>query len=80
MSVEAGDTELQFFQFVAAYDADYVTRDGRLVIDDPEIRQRLVKAIDSYTAIYRKGCTPPDSVDLGAISATTRRSWPRRSS
>ena len=52
----------QFFQFMAAYDADYVTRDGRLVIDDPEIRRRLIKAIDSYTAVYRKGCTPPDSV------------------
>ena len=61
-------TPIQFFQFVAAFDADYVSRDGRLVIDDPEIRQRLVKAIDSYTAIYRKGCTPPDSLtwaDLG---------------
>ena len=45
-----------------AYEADYVTRDGRLVIDDPEVRRRLIKAIDSYTAIYRKGCTPPDSV------------------
>ena len=40
-----------------------MTRDGRLVIDDPEVRQGLIKAIDSYTAIYRKGCTPPDSVD-----------------
>ena len=39
-----------------------MTRDGKLVIDDPEIRQKLIKAIDSYTAIYRKGCTPPDSV------------------
>ena len=45
-----------------AYEADYVTRDGRLVIDDPEVRRRLIKAIDGYTAIYRKGCTPPDSV------------------
>jgi multiple sugar transport system substrate-binding protein len=62
MSVEANDTTDQFFQFLRAYDADYVTRDGKLVIDDPEIRQRLVKAIDDYTAIYRKGCTPPDSV------------------
>ena len=35
---------------MAAYDADYVTRDGKLVIDDPEIRRRLVKALDSYTA------------------------------
>ena len=62
MSAESDDARTQFFQFVAAYQADYVTRDGRLVIDDPEIRQRLIKAIDSYTAIYRKGCTPPDSV------------------
>jgi multiple sugar transport system substrate-binding protein len=62
MSVGATETTFQFFQFVYAYDADYVTRDGKLVIDDPEIRRRLVKAIDSYTAVYRKGCTPPDSV------------------
>jgi multiple sugar transport system substrate-binding protein len=62
VSVDAADTTDQFFQFVSAYDADYVTRDGKLVIDDPEIRRRLVKAIDSYTAVYRRGCTPPDSV------------------
>ena len=46
-----------------AYEADYVTRDGRLVIDEPEVRDRLIKALDGYTAIYRKGCTPPDAVD-----------------
>jgi multiple sugar transport system substrate-binding protein len=56
------DTVDQFAQFVVAYEADYVTPDGRLVLDDPEIRQKLVRALDSYTAIYRKGCTPPDSV------------------
>jgi multiple sugar transport system substrate-binding protein len=62
------DTEIEFLQFMTANKADYVTRDGSLVIDDSEIRQKLVKAIDSYTAIYRKGCTPPDSVtwDTGA--------------
>jgi multiple sugar transport system substrate-binding protein len=47
---------------VDAYDANYVTRDGELVIDDPEIRRKLIKAIDGYTAIYRKGCTPPDAI------------------
>jgi multiple sugar transport system substrate-binding protein len=62
MSGDAGETWLQFSQFVAAYDAEYVAPDGRLVIDDPEIRRRLVEAIDSYTAIYRKGCIPPDAV------------------
>jgi len=62
MSAEAADTLDQFLQFVAAYEADYVTREGKLVIDEPEIRQRLVEAMDSYTAIWRKGCTPPDAV------------------
>ena len=66
MSVEApGETDVQFTQFVDAYGADYVTRDGRLVIDDPEVRQKLIRAMDSYTAIYRKGCTPPNSVIMG---------------
>lgn len=74
MAVQAGDTDLQFFQFVAAYDAHYVSRDGRLLIDDPGIRQRLVKAIDSYTAIYRKGCTPPGALEWSSAPATTRRS------
>ena len=59
---EAGDTQFEFFQFMAAYKANYVTSDGRLVIDDPEVRRKLAKAIDSFTMIYRKGCTPPASV------------------
>ena len=62
MSATSVDTANGFWQFVSAYDANYVTRDGRLVIDDPEVRRRLIKVIDSYTAIYRKGCTPPDSI------------------
>jgi multiple sugar transport system substrate-binding protein len=62
MSAEAEDTRQHFEQFMVAYEADWVTADGRLVIDDPVVRQRLVKALDSYTGIYRKGCTPPDSV------------------
>jgi multiple sugar transport system substrate-binding protein len=61
MSVENTDTVFQFLQFVAAYKADYVTPDGRLVIDDPEIRRKLIDAIDSFTEIYRKDCSPPDS-------------------
>jgi multiple sugar transport system substrate-binding protein len=63
MSGEPSDTQYQFFPFLVAYNADYVTRDGRLVIDDPEIRRKLVQALERYTAIWRKGCTPPESLD-----------------
>jgi multiple sugar transport system substrate-binding protein len=62
MSVEASDTWVQFLQFLAAYDAEYVRADGRLVIDDPKIRQGLIEAIDRYTSIYRDGCAPPGAV------------------
>ena len=60
--VEQYRTSNQLEQFMLAYEADYVTPDGRLVIDDPEVRRRNIKAIDSYAAIYLKGCTPRDSV------------------
>ena len=62
MSVDSVDTVNGINQFMNAYEAYHVTDDGRLVIDDPEVRRRLIQAIDSYTAIYRKGCTPPDSI------------------
>jgi multiple sugar transport system substrate-binding protein len=62
MSADSVDTSNGIWQFIHAYEADYVTRDGRLVIDDPEVRRRLIQALDGYTQIYRKGCTPPESV------------------
>jgi multiple sugar transport system substrate-binding protein len=62
MSATSQDTQNGIWQFIDAYEADYVTRDGRLVIDDPEVRRRLIQAVDGFTAIYRKGCTPPDSI------------------
>ena len=56
------DTWDQFIQFVAAYDAHYVTRGGELVIDHPDVRRGLIRAMAGYTAIYREGCAPPDAV------------------
>jgi multiple sugar transport system substrate-binding protein len=72
MSVEASDTNGQFRQFLHARAADWVTRDGRLVIDDPDVRRKLIEAMDSYTAIYRKGCTPPDAITWANIDNNKR--------
>ena len=79
MSGEFVDAEFQFSQFLNAYNADAVNRDGELAIDGPEARQRLVKAIKAYTAIYRKGCTPPSSLTWDSASTTTSSSWRRPS-
>jgi multiple sugar transport system substrate-binding protein len=72
MSADAGDTWFQFLQFATAYGADYVTPNGRLVLDDPEIRRKLVEAIDRYTSIYRQGCTPPDAVTWADVDNNRR--------
>ena len=58
----AVDTWFEFLQFTAAYDAEYVTSQGKLVIDDPGIRSGIIQAMASYTSLYSKGCTPPDAV------------------
>ncbi len=78
MSAKGSDTDTQIAQFMSAYEANYVTRDGRLVINETLVRGRLIKALEAYTAIWRKGCTPPDAVDWDN-RATTRRSWSRGS-
>ena len=64
-----GDTWDQFTQFKYAYDAYWgASADGRSRVADPTARDTdpaarasLIKALDSYTAVYRKGCTPPDA-------------------
>jgi multiple sugar transport system substrate-binding protein len=64
MSVAAPiDTEFELTQFQLAYQASWLSRDGRVQVDDPKVREGMVKAMRAYTEIWRKGCTPPDAVD-----------------
>jgi multiple sugar transport system substrate-binding protein len=68
MAAKPADTEDQFFQFRQAFGANYVTHDGKLLADDPEVRHQLIEALRSYTEVWRKGCTPPDAtgwIDAG---------------
>ena len=63
MSLAAvSDTFNELEQFQLAYGAPWLDRDRRLQVDDPTIREGMIKALDAYTVIWRKGCTPPDSV------------------
>jgi multiple sugar transport system substrate-binding protein len=45
----------------------WITRNGLLQLDDPAVRAGMVDALKDYTAIWRKGCTPPDSRNWGNI-------------
>jgi multiple sugar transport system substrate-binding protein len=64
MSVAAtADTHTQITQFQLAYQAPWLNLDRRVQIDDPKVREGMVTALRAYTEIWRKGCTPPGSVD-----------------
>jgi multiple sugar transport system substrate-binding protein len=62
MSVAAlSDTFNELEQFQLAYDAHWLGHGRRLRVDDPKVRAGMVKALSDYTAIWRKGCTPPEA-------------------
>ena len=44
-----------------AYNVKLVDDNGKLLVDDPKVRDGLIHALKDYTDTYIKGCTPPSS-------------------
>ena len=44
-----------------AYNVKLVDDDGKLLVDDPKVRQNLIGALKDYTDTYTRGCSPPSS-------------------
>ncbi|HTO67092.1 MAG TPA: ABC transporter substrate-binding protein [Bradyrhizobium sp.] len=61
MGVESTDSFQSFYTFMDAYNVKLVDDDGKLLVDDPKVRENLIKAMKDYTDTYIKGCTPPSS-------------------
>jgi multiple sugar transport system substrate-binding protein len=61
MGVESTDSFQSFYTFMDAYKIKLVDDDGKLLVDDPKVRENLIKALKDYTDPYLKGCTPPSS-------------------
>lgn len=61
MGVESTDSFQSFYTFMDAYHVKLVDDDGKLLVDDPKVRDGLIKALKDYTDTYIKGCTPPSS-------------------
>lgn len=61
MGVESTDSFQSFYTFMDAYHVKLVDDDGKLLVDDPKVREGLIKALKDYTDTYIKGCTPPSS-------------------
>jgi multiple sugar transport system substrate-binding protein len=61
MGVDSTDSFYSFLTFMDAYNVKLVDDDGKLLVDDPKVKEGLVKALSDYIAPYQKGCTPPSS-------------------
>ena len=61
MGVESTDSFQSFLSWVDAYNVKLVDDSGKLLVDDPKVREGLIAALRDYTDIYSKGCSPPSS-------------------
>jgi multiple sugar transport system substrate-binding protein len=61
MGVNGSDSFYSFLTFMDAYNVKLVDDNGKLLVDDPKVRQGLISAMKDYTDPYVKGCTPPSS-------------------
>ncbi|WP_428685464.1 ABC transporter substrate-binding protein [Reyranella sp.] len=61
MGVESTDSFQSFLSWVDAYNVKLVDDSGKLLVDDPKVREGLIAALRDYTDVYTKGCSPPSS-------------------
>ncbi len=61
LGVNSSDSFFSFLTFVDAYNVKLVSDSGKVLVDDPSVRQGLISAVTDYTNVYVKGCTPPSS-------------------
>ncbi|MEO8133475.1 MAG: ABC transporter substrate-binding protein [Betaproteobacteria bacterium] len=61
MGVDSSDSFYSFLTVMDAYNVKLVDDNGKLLVNDPKVRQGLVSALKDYTDIRTRGCTPPSS-------------------
>jgi multiple sugar transport system substrate-binding protein len=61
LGVDSSDSFYSFLTYADAYNVKLVNDSGKLLVDDPAVRQGLIGAMTDYTSIYSKGCSPPSS-------------------
>lgn len=61
MGVDSSDAFFSYLTFMDAYNVKLVDDNGKLLVDQPSVRQGLIESMKDYTQIYVRGCTPPSS-------------------
>jgi multiple sugar transport system substrate-binding protein len=63
MGVDSSDSFYSFLTYMDAYNVKLVDDDGKLRVDNKEVRQGLINAVRDYTETVGKGCTPPSAIN-----------------
>ena len=58
LSIQASDTYYQFEQILDAYDIEVLDENGQLRLNDPQVRQGLIAALDWIIQFYQDGYVP----------------------
>lgn len=65
MSTNATDTYYNTQMFLNAYGVEILDADGRSRLGEPEMRTRLIAALNDYVSLHRRNCNPPGSISWG---------------
>jgi multiple sugar transport system substrate-binding protein len=66
LSTTGDDPNNLFNQFLVAYGgAGIVTPDGKLHVDDPKVRDAVIKALTKLTTPFKQGYVPPSALNWG---------------
>jgi multiple sugar transport system substrate-binding protein len=64
LTTNGGDPSSFFNQFLIAYGGqDIVTKDGKLHLDDPQVKEAVIKALTYPTTAYKEGFVPPGAIN-----------------
>src|ERR1700730_290377 len=64
LNTAGNDSNARFNDFLIAYGGqDIVTKDGKLHLDDPKVRQAAIEALTYPTTAYKEGFVPPGAIN-----------------
>ena len=63
LSVGAHDTYVIFEQVLEAHDVQILDAQGQLLVDQPDVRQGVIKCLNWYAQLYQQAYVPPQAVN-----------------
>jgi multiple sugar transport system substrate-binding protein len=64
VTTNGNDPNFVFHYFLAAYGGqDLITKDGKLHLDDPKVKEAVIKTLTYPTTAYKEGFVPPSAIN-----------------